>query len=51
MKVKIQVIIEHEDERETTIVEEVGCLHRDGLQLETLGLQLAESKQLLAAVQ
>lgn len=51
MKVKIQLIIEHEDESETTIIEEVGCLHRDGLQLGNLGLQLAESKQLLAAIQ
>lgn len=45
------MIIEHEDENETTIVEEVSCFHRDGLQLETLGLQLAESKHLLAAIQ
>jgi len=51
MTISIQMVIEHEDESETTIVEEVGCLRREDLQLETLGIQLAESKCVLSAIQ
>lgn len=51
MKIKIQVVIEHDDESIETIVEEVGCLQRDIPSLETLGLSLAESKDILARIQ
>lgn len=51
MKVRIQVVIEHEDGHETEIVEEVGCLQRGDLLPETLGMTLDEGKQLLANVQ
>lgn len=51
MKIRIQLVIEHDDESQTTIQEEVACISRDQLQPATLGLQLAESKQLLTAIQ
>ena len=38
MKVRIQVVIEHEDGHETQRVEEVGCLQRGDLLPETLGI-------------
>ena len=50
MKIRIQVVIEHEDGHETQIVEEVGCLQRGDLFPETLGMTLTEGKQLLANV-
>ncbi|MGH7273851.1 MAG: ISKra4 family transposase, partial [Nitrospiria bacterium] len=51
MKIHIQVVIDHEDGQATPLVEEVACLHRGDLLPETLGLTLAEGKQLLAKVQ
>ena len=51
MKIRIQVVIEHEDGHETQIVEEVGCLQRGDLLPESLGMTLNEGKQLLANVQ
>ena len=45
VKIKIQVVIEHEDEILETIEEEIGCLQRGRPSLETLGLTLAESKK------
>ncbi len=51
MKIKIQVVIEHDDASMETIVEEVGCLQRDIPSLETLGLSLAEGKDILARIQ
>ena len=50
MKVKVQIVIEHEAD-DTPIVEEVGCLCRGDLLPETLGLTLEEGKQLLARIQ
>ena len=51
MKIKIQVVIEHEDKTLETIEEEISCLQRGTPSLETLGLTLAESKELLANLQ
>ncbi len=51
MKVKIQLIIEHDDEETEMLVEEVGCLQRDLPTLETVGLSLEESKAVLANIQ
>ena len=50
MKVKVQIMIEHEAD-ETPIVEEVGCLCRGDLLPEALGLTLNEGKNLLARIQ
>jgi len=50
MKVKIQVIIESESNEET-VADEVACLQRGDLSDETLGLTLAEAKELLTSVQ
>jgi hypothetical protein len=51
VKIKIQVVIEHEDETSETIVEEISCLQRGAPSLETLGLTLAEGKEILANLQ
>jgi hypothetical protein len=51
MKIRIQVIIEHDDESTETIVEEIGCLQRGDPRPETLGLTLEEGKALLASIQ
>ncbi len=50
MKVKVQIVVEY-DKDEAPMVEEVACLWRDDLRPETLGLTLAEGKQLLTRVQ
>ncbi len=50
MKIKLQIIVEHED-LEEPIVEEIGCLCRGDLLPETLGLTLQEGKDLLATIQ
>jgi len=50
MKVKVQIVVEH-DEDDAPTVEEVACLCRDDLRPETLGLTLEEGKQLLTRVQ
>ena len=50
MKIKLQIIVEHED-LEEPIVEEIGCLCRGDLLPETLGLTLQEGKDLLANIQ
>jgi hypothetical protein len=50
MKVKIQVVIES-DNHEAPITEEVACIQRGELTPETLGMTLAEAKDLLANVQ
>lgn len=47
MKMKIQIIIEYET-GEDAITHEVACLTRGDLLPETLGLTLAEGKDLLA---
>lgn len=51
MKFRIQIVVEHEDEEPTQIVEEVGCLSREALSPATLGMSLAEGKELLAGIQ
>ncbi|MBX3060260.1 MAG: hypothetical protein KF770_27700 [Anaerolineae bacterium] len=51
MRIRIQVIIEHDDETLETIVEEIGCLQRGDLRSETLGLTLDEGKALLGNIQ
>jgi hypothetical protein len=48
MKAVIEICIEAEG---VTHVQEIACLERDGLRLAEIGLTLAESKSLLAAVQ
>jgi hypothetical protein len=52
MKVSVQVIVHPDDEAEASpVVREVFTLDRGDLAPDTLGLQLAEAKDLLAAVQ
>ena len=52
MKVSVQVIVHPDDDTEaSSVVREVLTLDRDGLAPDTLGLQLAEAKDLLTAVQ
>ena len=50
MKVKVQIVIEHDD-LEEPITEEIACLCRGDLLPETLGLTLDEGKELLANLQ
>ena len=52
MKFAVQVIVHPDDDTETSpMVREVFAFDRDGLAPDILGLQLAEAKDLLAAVQ
>ena len=51
MKFRIQIVIEHEENKSTEIIEEVGCLSREELTPATLGMNLAEGKALLANIQ
>jgi len=51
MKIRIQVVIEHDDETSETIVEEIGCLQRGNPRPETLGLTLEEGRALLGSIQ
>ncbi len=50
MKVTVQVVL-HADDDTQTVVREVFTLTRDALAPDTVGLQLQEAKDLLAAVQ
>jgi hypothetical protein len=50
MRVKVQIVIESENHG-TPITEEVACIQREDLTPETLGLTLAEAKDLLASMQ
>jgi hypothetical protein len=50
MKIKVQIVVEC-DELEEPLVEEIACLCRGDLLPETMGLTLAEGKELLANVQ
>ena len=50
MKMKIQIVVES-DNHDTPITEEIACIQRGDLAPETLGLTLAEAKELLANVQ
>lgn len=52
MKLSVQVIVHSDDDApDPVVVKEVFALDRDALTLDTLGLRLAEAKDLLAAVQ
>ena len=52
MKVSVQVIVHSDDDTKASpVVREVFAFDRDDLASDTLGLQLAEAKDLLAAVQ
>jgi hypothetical protein len=50
MKITVQIVIEH-DELDEPITEEIACLCRGDLLPETMGLTLAEGKELLANIQ
>ncbi|OLB57027.1 MAG: hypothetical protein AUI01_05345, partial [Ktedonobacter sp. 13_2_20CM_2_56_8] len=51
MRIRVQVIIESDQEATPTHVEEIACFERGPLSPETLGLRLSEAKQMLAGVQ
>ena len=51
MKFSVQVIVHPDDTEASPVVREVFAADRDDLAPDTLGLQLAEAKDLLAAVQ
>ena len=50
MKMKSRIVVES-DNHDTPITEEIACIQRGDLAPETLGLTLAEAKELLANVQ
>jgi hypothetical protein len=50
MRVRVQVIVESDDDTPPA-VHEVACVERGDLHIDTLGLQLAEAKDLLQKVQ
>ena len=50
MRVKVQIVIES-DNHDKPVTEEIACIQREDLAPETLGLTLAEAKDLLANVQ
>ena len=50
MRVTVQVVL-HADDDSQTVVREVFTLTREALAPDTVGLQLQEAKDLLAAVQ
>lgn len=50
MKIKVQIVVEH-DELDEPRVEEIACLCRGDLLPETMGLTLDEGKELLANMQ
>jgi len=49
MKFTLQIVIQHGDE--PPVVNEIACLERDTLTLDTLGLSLQEAKTVLAQLQ
>src|SRR5450755_196269 len=51
MRIRVQVLIESDQEATPLHIEEVACFERDQLTPETLGLRLSEAKQMLASVQ
>ena len=51
MKVTVQVVLHADDDIQTTVVREAFTLTRKALEPDTVGLQLQEAKDLLAAVQ
>ena len=50
MRVRVQVVIETDDD-DSPVVHEVANMERADLHIDTLGLQLAEAKDLLQRVQ
>jgi hypothetical protein len=50
MKITVQVVL-HADDDTQTVVREAFTLNREALAPDTVGLQLQEAKDLLAAVQ
>jgi hypothetical protein len=50
MKIRIQIVVEH-DELDESITEEIACLCQRDLLPETMGLTLTEGKELLANIQ
>jgi hypothetical protein len=51
MRIRVQVLIESDQEATPPHIEEVVCFERGPLSPETLGLRLDEAKQMLAGVQ
>src|SRR5437667_1515011 len=51
MRIRVQIIIESDQEAAPPHVEEVACFQRGTLSPETLGLQRTFAKQMLAGVQ
>ncbi|HET8843189.1 MAG TPA: ISKra4 family transposase [Ktedonobacteraceae bacterium] len=51
MRIRVQVLIESDQEAVPLHVEEIACFEREQLTPETLGLRLEEAKQMLASVQ
>jgi len=51
MKIKIQLIIESTSQDQAQVVEEITLLERTTLEPETLGLNLAEAKEIVAGIQ
>jgi len=51
MRIRVQVLVESDQEATSPHVEEVACFERGSLSPETLGLQMDEAKQLLAGIQ
>lgn len=51
MRIRVQVLIEPDQEDTPPYIEEVACFEREQLTPETLGLRLDEAKQMLASVQ
>ncbi len=51
MRIRVQVIIESDQETASPYVEDVACFERGPLSPEILGLLLSEAKQVLAGVQ
>ncbi len=51
MRIRVQVILESDQETVPLHVEEVASFERGPLSPETLGLRLEEAKQMLAGVQ
>ncbi len=51
MRIRVQVVIESDQETTPLHSREVACFNRGELTPETLGLRLSEAKQILAGVQ
>jgi hypothetical protein len=51
MKVRVQIVVEADDDGQPPVTHEVALVERCDLQVDTLGLHLAEAKDLLQKVQ